>query len=203
MSTKKGCRGSIILELTVCIRGSSNINLLQGTLYIFSNSLASIIYVICFLNSCHPITQSFRCNGKQRHIIPTFCFCNRNLRLLTQLLWYAFVLDETLSLAEEEVSIFKSCLLSPPPHSSTGLIIPCNLFHFIDTNYHIGNNSFRHLVESYQDRYWAATNRKDKSQMIAAIIHTWRSQKPAGRFLAKTDPTKGDDSLWHDVGDQV
>ena len=72
-----------------------------------------------------------------------------------------------------------------------------------DTNYHIGNNSFRHLVESYHDRYWAATNRKDKSQMIAAIIHTWRSQNPGGRFLIKTDPTMGDQSLWHDVGDQV
>lgn len=72
-----------------------------------------------------------------------------------------------------------------------------------DTNYHIGNNSFRHLVETYREKYWAASNRKEKSQIIAAIIGGWRTQDPPGRFLAKTDPDKGDESTWHDVGDQV
>ncbi|CAB9497068.1 expressed unknown protein [Seminavis robusta] len=72
-----------------------------------------------------------------------------------------------------------------------------------DTNYHIGNNSFRHLVESFSDQYWAAKNRKEKSSIIGLIINGWRTQDPPGRFLAKTDPAKGDDSLWHDVGDQV
>ena len=80
---------------------------------------------------------------------------------------------------------------------------PLILYHSTDTNYHIGNNSFRHLVESFQDQYWAATNRKAKSQIIATIIHKWRTQDPPGRFLTKTDPKKGDESLWHDVGDQV
>lgn len=93
---------------------------------------------------------------------------------------------------------------SPKPLTCVHLCLLLNQFgRGGDTNYHIGNNSFRHLVESYRERYWASSNRKEKSQIIAAILKSWRTQDPPGRFLAKTDPAKGDDSLWHDVGDQV
>jgi len=34
-------------------------------------------------------------------------------------------------------------------------------------------------------------------------VELWRDKTPPGRFLTKTEPDKGDDSLWHDVGKQA
>ena len=34
------------------------------------------------------------------------------------------------------------------------------------------------------------------------VVHIWRALEPPGRYLTKTDPSQGDDSLWHDVGDK-
>ena len=71
------------------------------------------------------------------------------------------------------------------------------------TDYHIGNSKFRHLVEEYKEEYWDTSKRKPKSKIIDAILQKWRSMSPPGRFLTRTDPSKGDESLWHDVGDSV
>jgi hypothetical protein len=34
------------------------------------------------------------------------------------------------------------------------------------------------------------------------VVQAWRALVPPGRFLAKSDPSMGDDSYWHDVGDK-
>lgn len=34
------------------------------------------------------------------------------------------------------------------------------------------------------------------------MVQIWRSLVPPGRFLTRTDPDMGDDSLWHDIGDK-
>ena len=71
-----------------------------------------------------------------------------------------------------------------------------------DTNYHIGNHRFRLHIDKYRQRYKAAS-RKDKGVIVEEVVDNWRSKTPPGRFLTRTDPTLGDGSLWHDVGDQV
>ena len=34
------------------------------------------------------------------------------------------------------------------------------------------------------------------------MVQIWRNLDPPGRFLIRTDPSLGDDSTWHDVGDK-
>lgn len=67
-----------------------------------------------------------------------------------------------------------------------------------DTNYHIGNHRFRVLADEHREEY-RASSRKEKALVVQEVVRVWRAR--GGRFLTKTDPEKGDDSLWHDVGD--
>lgn len=69
------------------------------------------------------------------------------------------------------------------------------------TNNHIGNIRFRQLVNEHKIRYFAAS-KSDKPKVAMEVVQIWRSLDPPGRFLAKTDLSMGDDSLWHDVGDK-
>ena len=69
------------------------------------------------------------------------------------------------------------------------------------TNNHIGNIRFRQLVNEHKFRYLAAS-KVDKPRVAMEVVHLWRSLDPPGRYLTKTDPAQGDDSLWHDVGDK-
>jgi hypothetical protein len=69
------------------------------------------------------------------------------------------------------------------------------------TNNHIGNIRFRQLVNEHKFRYLAAS-KIDKPRVAMEVVHLWRSLDPPGRYLTKTDPSQGDDSLWHDVGDK-
>ena len=45
-------------------------------------------------------------------------------------------------------------------------------------------------------------SRYGKLQVAAEVVKLWRSQSPAGRFLAMTTPTQRDDTTWHDIGDK-
>jgi len=69
------------------------------------------------------------------------------------------------------------------------------------TNHHIGNIRFRQLVNEQKLRYLAAS-KVDKPKVSTEVLQIWRALNPPGRFLTKTDASKGDDSLWHDVGDK-
>lgn len=69
------------------------------------------------------------------------------------------------------------------------------------TNNHIGNIRFRQLVNEHKLRYLAAT-KVEKPKVAMEVVQMWRALNPPGRFLTKTDPSQGDDSLWHDVGDK-
>mmetsp|Transcript_37111 Transcript_37111/g.42343 ORF Transcript_37111/g.42343 Transcript_37111/m.42343 type:complete len:376 (-) Transcript_37111:199-1326(-) len=69
------------------------------------------------------------------------------------------------------------------------------------TNHHIGNIRFRQLVNEQKLRYLAAS-KVDKPKVSTEVVQIWRALNPPGRFLTKTDASKGDDSLWHDVGDK-
>lgn len=69
-----------------------------------------------------------------------------------------------------------------------------------DTNYHIGNHRFRVLADDHRKEYRSAS-RKEKALVVQEVVRIWRGR--GGRFLTKTDPEKGDESLWNDVGDMV
>lgn len=69
-----------------------------------------------------------------------------------------------------------------------------------DTNYHIGNHRFRVLADEHRQEYRSAS-RKEKALVVQEVVRIWRGR--GGRFLTKTDPEKGDESLWNDVGDTV
>ena len=71
-----------------------------------------------------------------------------------------------------------------------------------NTNYHIGNHRFRVLADEYR-RIYRSSNRKEKAAVVKEVVDLWRSRDPPGRFLTKTNPELGDDSLWHDVGDEL
>ncbi|CAB9518421.1 expressed unknown protein [Seminavis robusta] len=71
-----------------------------------------------------------------------------------------------------------------------------------DTNYHIGNHGFRTMADQYVESYREAS-RKDKAVIVQQLVDSWRDQTPPGRFLAKSDPGKGENSQWHDVGTEM
>jgi hypothetical protein len=71
-----------------------------------------------------------------------------------------------------------------------------------DTNYHIGNHRFRLVADEYKQRYHVA-GRKEKALIVQELVDNWRNRDPPGRFLTRTDPSKGEDSLWHDVGNSL
>jgi len=71
-----------------------------------------------------------------------------------------------------------------------------------DTNYHIGNHRFRMLADEYCKQYHEAS-RKEKALIVQQVVSSWRGRNPSGRFLARTDPSLGEESLWHDVGTAV
>ena len=58
---------------------------------------------------------------------------------------------------------------------------------------------FRLLIDQHKWRYMKAT-KTDKEELADELVTLWRNQNPPGRFVTKTDPSKGDDSLWHDIG---
>ena len=70
-----------------------------------------------------------------------------------------------------------------------------------DANSHIGNIKFRQLISQYKPRYIAAS-RSNKPFVAEEVVQIWRNLDPPGRFLIRTDPSLGDDSTWHDVGDR-
>lgn len=71
-----------------------------------------------------------------------------------------------------------------------------------DTNYHIGNHRFRVVADKFRERYRAAC-RRDKATVGYEVVQAWRSKETPGRFLTRTNPELGDDTMWHDVGDEV
>jgi hypothetical protein len=71
-----------------------------------------------------------------------------------------------------------------------------------DTNYHIGNSRFRHFCRSYKKKYKTAS-KEGRQAVVQEIVDDWRSQNPPGRFLARTNPTDKEISMWHDVGDEA
>ena len=73
---------------------------------------------------------------------------------------------------------------------------------FSDTNYHIGNHRFRVLADGHKGSYQAAS-RKDKAIVVLEVVQCWRAKNPPGRFLTRTNPELGDDTLWHDVGEEA
>jgi hypothetical protein len=70
-----------------------------------------------------------------------------------------------------------------------------------DANSHIGNIKFRQLISQYKPRYTAAS-RSNKPLVAEEVVQIWRNLDPPGRFLIRTDPSLGDDSTWHDVGNR-
>lgn len=79
----------------------------------------------------------------------------------------------------------------------------CHSYDFRDTNYHIGNHRFRVAAGLFRARYRAAS-RKNKPIVVEELVTSWRtSDKPPGRFLTRTNPELGDETLWHDVGHDV
>ena len=69
------------------------------------------------------------------------------------------------------------------------------------TTCHPGNVQYRNLTVHYRDSFRAA-GKAAKLEIAKEIVSKWRSQTPMGRFLVMSEPTKGKDSLWHDVGDE-
>ncbi|CAB9517401.1 Transcriptional regulator [Seminavis robusta] len=65
---------------------------------------------------------------------------------------------------------------------------------------HTGNVQFRLLVDQFKDEYLKSI-KAERLQLATALVASWRNQTPPGRFLQRTDPSKGDESLWHDIGD--
>lgn len=95
------------------------------------------------------------------------------------------------------------CYLSRSPRPFFHSLFPTqNVVPYRDTNYHYGNSRFRHLVSHYKDQYQAAS-REERTSIVIDIIDKWRSQKPPGRFVTRTDPADREGSTWHDVGDEV
>lgn len=68
------------------------------------------------------------------------------------------------------------------------------------TNQHEGNIRFRKLVAKHKLEYMT-TAKSDKPRIVTQVIDTWRGTNPPGRFLQKTNPELGDETLWHDVGE--
>lgn len=65
----------------------------------------------------------------------------------------------------------------------------------------MGNIRFRQLVQEHRGSYRAA-EKIEKPKVAILVVQMWRALNPPGRFLAKSDPSMGDDSYWHDVGDK-
>jgi hypothetical protein len=72
----------------------------------------------------------------------------------------------------------------------------------LSQNYHVGNHRFRLQADEYSERYHTAA-RKEKAAIVKELVDTWRGRDPPGRFLIRTDPAKGESSLWHDVGEDM
>lgn len=68
------------------------------------------------------------------------------------------------------------------------------------TTCHPGNVRYRNLTQNYRDAF-RSTAKSQRLEIAKEIVQLWRNQSPPGRFLVKTQPEKGNDSLWHDVGD--
>ena len=66
---------------------------------------------------------------------------------------------------------------------------------------HPGNVMFRRFVEDYKTLYTTAS-KPQKSAVADQVVQLWRNRSPPGKFLARTDPSMGDDSPWRDVGDR-
>jgi hypothetical protein len=58
------------------------------------------------------------------------------------------------------------------------------------------------LADEYKKSYHLAS-RKDKAAIVTELVNRWRCSDPPGRFLIRTDPSKGACSLWHDVGEDM
>ena len=69
------------------------------------------------------------------------------------------------------------------------------------TNQHLGNIRFRQLVAEHKVEYIVA-QKGEKPKIAMKVVQTWRALDPPGRFLTKSDPSLGDNSYWHDVGDK-
>lgn len=71
------------------------------------------------------------------------------------------------------------------------------------TNNHSGNIKFRKLCMQNKFKYLAAS-KVDKPKVAREVVAIWRNQDPPGRFITKAsrDNSKGQETLWRDVGDQ-
>lgn len=63
------------------------------------------------------------------------------------------------------------------------------------TDQSTGNQRLRRIVESYVERYSAATSRQDKSDILSAIVDEVRQASPSGGFI-KQDPAS---ERWFEV----
>lgn len=63
------------------------------------------------------------------------------------------------------------------------------------------NVRYRTLVDTYKDRYNRA-GKREKARVAHDIVRVWRRQEPRGRFLARTEPERGDGSPYRDIGDR-
>jgi hypothetical protein len=57
-------------------------------------------------------------------------------------------------------------------------------------------------VDQYKDQYQSAS-KAERQIVVRQVVQEWRSQDPPGRFISRTEPSKGTRSFWHDVGDEV
>lgn len=57
------------------------------------------------------------------------------------------------------------------------------------------------MADSFKEKFHKCTSKADKMKLAKDLVILWRNQEPRGRFLARSDPSLGDASNWHDVGD--
>lgn len=58
------------------------------------------------------------------------------------------------------------------------------------------------MADQYRESYRDAS-RKEKTVIVQQLVDSWRAEDPPGRFLTRTDPSNADESLWHDVGNEM
>ena len=58
------------------------------------------------------------------------------------------------------------------------------------------------MADQYRGSYRDAS-RKEKTVIVQQLVDSWRAEDPPGRFLTRTDPSNADESLWHDVGNEM
>jgi hypothetical protein len=147
-----------------------------------------MLLVLSF-NACH--SYSFN------HIIAVTSVMNGNNNL-----FFTSPIIEPMSYPYPTVqqSTTSDALINNNAHA-TGILEPrendCLVGRGGGTNYHIGNQKYRNLINQYKAEYSAA-GRGDKSLIAMKVVRLWRAQDPPGRFLQQDDVTR----VWFEVGDE-